>query len=108
MMVMPGMKANPTPPPSLPSFLPKRRHLGGDLLCVQGAEIEAKGSMEKKEICHTQETKRGVRTPNRRALLAPLGDARLVPKRNKLYIRTYTQPTPMRRWSVHTHTQIHT
>lgn len=73
MIMMPGRKLHT--PHSLPGYLPpKRRHLGGDLLCVQGAEIEAKRKHEKEEEkCHTQETERGGHTPNRRALPWPLG-----------------------------------
>lgn len=111
-MVMPGNDARygansfTRPPP--PCLIPKRRHLGGDLLCVQGPEIEAKrkDEEEEKEIVTPRRPDRGGRTPNRGALSDPLGHARLVPKKqNTLHVHT-TQFSPMRRRSVHTHTYI--
>lgn len=108
--MMPGTELTHSHAPPPPCLIPKRRHLGGDLLCVQGPEIEAKRKDEeeevKKEIVTPKRPDRGGRTPNRGAHSDPLGHARLVPKeQNTLHVHT-TQFSPMRRRSVHTHTYI--
>lgn len=88
-MMLSGKKLH-TPTPYPGRYLPpKRRHLGGDLLCVQGAEIEAKRKHEKEEEnCHAQETERGGHTPNRRAPPWPLGGCAIGSQETQSHVHT--------------------